>query len=45
MYVKESEAQRLKNVSDISHVGGVNDQLGGVDPDIDEDLMRLSGSP
>lgn len=27
------------------HVGGVNDQLGGVDPDVDANLMRLSGGP
>lgn len=27
------------------HVGGVNDSLGGVDPEIDETLMRLSGGP
>ncbi len=27
------------------HVGGVNDGLGGVDPEIDETLMRLSGGP
>lgn len=27
------------------HVGGINDSLGGVDPEIDETLMRLSGGP
>jgi hypothetical protein len=27
------------------HVGGVNDRLGGVDPQIDETLERLSGGP
>lgn len=27
------------------HVGGVNDQLGGVDPEVDENLMRLAGGP
>lgn len=27
------------------HVGGINEELGGVDPEIDENLMRLSGGP
>jgi len=27
------------------HVGGVDDELGGVDPDIDQLLMRLSEGP
>lgn len=27
------------------HVGGLSDSLGGVDPEIDETLMRLSGGP
>lgn len=27
------------------HIGGVNAALGGVDPEIDELLMRLSGGP
>lgn len=27
------------------HVGGVSDSLGGVDPDIEETLLRLSGGP
>ncbi len=26
----------------VVHVGGVNDELGGVDPRADENLMRLS---
>jgi hypothetical protein len=29
----------------LKHVGGVNDNLGGVDPRIDENLIRLSGGP
>jgi hypothetical protein len=29
----------------VEHVGGVNSSLGGVDPKIDENLMRLSGGP
>jgi hypothetical protein len=27
------------------HVGGIDDGLGGVDPEIDDTLMRLSGGP
>ncbi len=30
---------------ELRHVGGINDSLGGVDPEIDETLMRLSGGP
>ena len=26
-----------------NHVGGINEELGGVDPRADENLMRLSG--
>lgn len=29
----------------LKHIGGVNAELGGVDPDIDKNLMRLSGGP
>lgn len=25
------------------HVGGVNDELGGVDPQADQNLLRLAG--
>lgn len=36
----------MQNASaDTSHIGGINDQLGGVDPQIDDDLMRLAGGP
>lgn len=28
---------------ELNHVGGVNDELGGVDPRADETLIRLSG--
>lgn len=28
-----------------NHIGGINETSGGVDPDIDENLMRLSGGP
>lgn len=33
------------NDSGFSHVGGISDELGGVDPEIDQNLMRLSGGP
>jgi hypothetical protein len=29
----------------VSHVGGVTEDLGGVDPEIDANLVRLSGGP
>ena len=29
----------------LCHVGGLSETLGGVDPDIDELLLRLSGGP
>ncbi len=38
---KNTAEQALKPALD--HVGGINEQLGGVDPLIDETLMRLSG--
>lgn len=31
--------------ADLNHVGGVSDNLGGVDPAIEETLLRLSGGP
>lgn len=37
--VQVNEGDQLK------HVGGITDDLGGVDPQIDEVLMRLSGGP
>lgn len=30
------------NQSELLHVGGVSDQLGGVDPRADENLLRQS---
>ncbi|MCX7779874.1 MAG: hypothetical protein N2491_03020 [Negativicutes bacterium] len=30
------------NAEQIKHVGGVTDEIGGVDPRADENLMRLS---
>ncbi len=34
-----------RDKDEIRHVGGVSDSLGGVDPEIDDTLMRLSGGP
>lgn len=43
---KDKQQVKLQTVSPAAnHIGGVNDQLGGVDPDIDSDLMRLAGGP
>lgn len=29
----------------VNHVGGVSEELGGVDPEVEENLVRLSGGP
>ncbi len=29
----------------LKHAGGIDDDLGGVDPEIDEVLVRLAGGP
>lgn len=34
-----------KDEDKLRHVGGVSEELGGVDPDIDQTLVRLSGGP
>jgi hypothetical protein len=39
----EEEKQLIRQSAD--HVGGITEASGGVDPDIDENLMRLSGGP
>lgn len=39
----EEEKQLIRQSAD--HVGGITEASGGVDPDIDETLMRLSGGP
>lgn len=41
----EQESQQVVDKDALKHVGGVNDDLGGVDPYIDENLIRLSGGP
>lgn len=30
---------------ELQHAGGVSDSLGGVDPDVEDTLLRLSGGP
>lgn len=37
------ECQNPEQRSELNHVGGINEDLGGVDPRADENLMRLSG--
>gem|GEM_PF-4625762 len=36
---------RDRKKDDLNHVGGVSDTLGGVDPAIEETLLRLSDGP
>lgn len=38
-----SEGQNTDQRSELNHVGGITEDLGGVDPRADENLMRLSG--
>lgn len=43
---KDKQQAELQTISAAAnHIGGINDQLGGVDPDIDSNLMRLAGGP
>lgn len=44
-YSLELKEEDRKVLQSGNHVGGVNESAGGVDPDIDENLMRLSGGP
>jgi hypothetical protein len=36
------EKRMEKNSEQIQHVGGISEDLGGVDPRADENLMRLA---
>jgi hypothetical protein len=36
---------REREITGLNHVGGVSDTLGGVDPAVEETLLRLSGGP
>lgn len=40
---RANERQTSDYRQDLMHVGGINEELGGVDPRADENLMRLSG--
>lgn len=42
---QKAEAEQQQVPQTAEHVGGINASSGGVDPDIDETLMRLSGGP
>jgi len=43
----ENNKQRKQVSSKVgtNHVGGISDDCGGVDPNADQNLMRLSGGP
>ncbi|MPN23764.1 hypothetical protein SDC9_171157 [bioreactor metagenome] len=42
---KKDECGRNSGEDTLNHVGGVADDVGGVDPDVDKNLVRLSGGP
>ena len=42
---QKGNQDQTKDKSAILHAGGINDELGGVDPEVDANLMRLSGGP
>lgn len=44
-HLLEMKEENLKVLQSANHVGGINESAGGIDPDIDENLMRLSGGP
>lgn len=44
-YSTEAEEEKPMLRQSADHVGGITEASGGVDPDIDENLMRLSGGP
>lgn len=39
------KTEEIKICQSADHVGGINETSGGVDPDVDESLIRLSGGP
>lgn len=45
MAKKRSAETMVSDSTGVKHVGGVTDQLGGVDPEADNTLMRLAGGP
>lgn len=42
---QKPEAEQQQVPQPVEHVGGINASSGGVDPDIEETLLRLSGGP
>lgn len=42
---KPEEMTREIRAEQPEHVGGINAAAGGVDPAVDENLLRLSGGP
>lgn len=45
MEKENRDTQSDKKQTEANHVGGINHELGGVDPEIETTLMRLSGGP
>ncbi|MCX7780531.1 MAG: hypothetical protein N2491_06395 [Negativicutes bacterium] len=44
--MQEQKLNKAKNqAAEVKHVGGINEELGGVEPNIDSTLMRLAGGP
>lgn len=43
--MEEGRQEDREDGNKLLHVGGITAELGGVDPDIDETLLRLSGGP
>lgn len=41
--MQTNEPQTADYRHELNHVGGINEDLGGVDPQADENLIRLSG--
>ena len=41
--IRTNECQSSDYRQGLQHVGGINEELGGVDPRADENLIRLSG--
>lgn len=39
------QQQKILPKTKLSHVGGISNDAGGVDPEADKNLMRLSGGP
>lgn len=42
---KKPKDQKLVKPATLNHVGGVTADAGGIDPAVDENLIRLSGGP